>query len=195
MSAAVGAERIAAVVGYIVKKGDFRLSSPNLPQRVAVICEANHANQATLSLDPWESTSAQAAGARYGYGSPAYLIARILQPLSGGGLGGIPLVFYPQAAAAGATSKILKLTPSGTANGAGTHTLIIAGRDGLDGQFYNFTVAEGDTASQLTEKMVNAVNAVLGSPVTGIDYDYEARFESKWKGETANDIRSEERRV
>lgn len=185
---AVGSERISAVVGYIVKKGDFRLSSPNLPQRVAVLCEANTANQGTLDTDPWQATSAQAVGARYGYGSPAYLIARILLPISGGGLGGIPLYFYPQAAAVGATSKILKVVPSGTATGAGTHTLIIAGRDGLDGQFYNFTVAEDDTASEITAKMTDAVNAVLGSPVTASDYDYETRFESKWKGATADDI-------
>ena len=58
-SDAVGSERIAKIVGYKLAKGNFAESSPNLPQRIAVIGEANSANQGSLDLEPFECTSAQ----------------------------------------------------------------------------------------------------------------------------------------
>jgi len=187
-SNAVGAERISAVVGYLIAKGNFQTSSPNLPQRVAVLCEANTANQATLDLTPYQATSAQAVGAKYGYGSPAYHIARIALPLNGGGLGGIPLIFYPQAEAAGATSKVIQIAPAGVATSNATHTVKIAGRTNVDSQFYNINVVIGDTIATITTKITDAVNAVLGAPVISTDNDYVTTFTAKWKGLTSNDL-------
>ena len=187
-SNAVGAERISKIVGYKITKGNFSQSTPNLPQRIAILAEANEANQSTLDTNGREITTAQQAGALYGFGSPIYNIMRILRPVSGGGVGGVPTIVYPQAKAVGATSKILKITPTGTATGNGTHTLVIAGRTGVDGVFYDINIAEGDTTAIITGKIEDAVNAVLGSPVTAISYDYDVRLESKWKGLTANDL-------
>ncbi len=130
-SDAVGLERISRIVGYKITKGNFATQSPNLPQRIAVLAEANDANQAGLDTDPKEITSAQQAGILYGFGSPIYHIMRILRPLSGDGVGGIPVIVYPQAAAGGAAAKKLTVTPSGTATGNGTHYLVVAGRDGM----------------------------------------------------------------
>lgn len=186
--AAVGAERISAVVGYTITKGDFRESSPNLPQRIAVLCEANTANQATLDTTPWQVTSLSAVGSRYGYGSPAYLICRILFPRFGGGIGGIPVVIYPQEEAAGATAKVFEITPTGTATSNATHTLIIGGRDNVDAQFYNFGVSVGDTIAEINDKMTDAINNVLGAPGTATNTDYVTTFTSKWKGLTANSL-------
>jgi len=90
-SDAVGTERISKVVGYKITKGNFATTSSNLPQRIALLGEANDANQLTLDTDPFEITSAQQAGERYGYGSPLYLMARILFPVQGGGVGGVPV--------------------------------------------------------------------------------------------------------
>src|SRR5574343_267318 len=157
-SDAVGLERISRIVGYKITKGNFATSSPNLPQRIAVLGEANTANQGTLDTDAYEITSAQQAGDRYGYGSPIYLMARIVFPIQGGGVGGVPVVVYPQAEAGGATAKVLEITPTGTATGNGTHYLKVAGRDGLDGEYYAINVVDGDTAA------------------------------SKWKGLTANEL-------
>lgn len=187
-SNAVGAERVSKIVGYKITKGNFSQSSPNLPQRIAILAEANNANQGDLDTNAKEITSAQQAGELYGYGSPIYTLMRILRPLSGGGVGGVPTVVYPQAEAPGATSKILKITPTGTATGNGTHTIVIAGREGLDGTFYDINVEEGDTAADITGKIEDAVNAVIGSPVNAISYDYDVRLESKWRGLTANDL-------
>lgn len=187
-SDAVGSERISRVVGYKITKGDFRTVSPNLPQMIAVLGEANTDNQADLETTGQQITSAQQAGVLYGYGSPIYQILRILLPITSDGVGGIPVWVYPQVAAVGAASKILRITATGTANGNGTHTLKIAGRDGVDGLFYDLNIVEGDTPAIVHGKIADAVNAVLGSPVKGLNFNYDARLESKWRGLTANDL-------
>lgn len=187
-SDAVGLERISRIVGYKITKGNFATSSPNLPQRIAVLGEANTANQGTLDTDAYEITSAQQAGDRYGYGSPIYLMARILFPIQGGGVGGVPVVVYPQAEAGGATAKVLEITPTGTATGNGTHYLKVAGRDGLDGEYYAINVVDGDTAADITGKMTDALNNILGCPFTATDDDYVTTATSKWKGLTANEL-------
>ncbi len=187
-SNAIGSDRISRIVGYLLKKGDFRRSSPNLPQRIAIIGEANHANQATLSTAAQEVTSAKQAGELYGYGSPIHIMMRILRPNNSDGVGGIPTIVYPQAAAVGATAKVITVTPVGTANANGTHYLVIAGRDGVDGVPYEVNISSGDTVAIISQKIEDAVNAVLGSPVSADSDTYKATLTSKWRGLTANGI-------
>lgn len=185
---AVGTERISKIVGYIIRKGDFSESNPNLPQRIAILAEANEANQADLDVAAKQITSAQQAGEEYGYGSPIYNIMRILRPRSGDGVGGIPTIVYPQAKAVGAAAKVITVTPTGVATGNGTHTLKIAGRTNVDGEFYDINIEEGDTVADVTAKMEDAVNAVLGAPMSATSDDYEAVLTSKWNGLTADAI-------
>lgn len=188
MSQAIGTERVSRVTGYIVTKGNFSNNTPNLPQRIALLAEANFANQSTLDTTPKEITSLKQAGDLYGYGSPIYHAVRILRPISGSGIGGVPLYVYPQAQASGATAKIWEIVPSGTATGNGTHTLKISGRKVIDGQSYDFNIVSGDTVAQINAKIVECVNKVLGSPVDAVNFGYEVDLTSKWKGLTANDI-------
>lgn len=187
---AVGNDRISRVVGYIITKGNFATSSPNLPQRIAVFGEANEANQSNIDVTVGdEVNSAQEVGLKYGFGSPLYHIMRILRPVNGGdGVGGIPTIVFPQAKASGATAKVVTLTVVGTATANGTHTLKIAGRDGLDGIFYDINISSGDTAATINQKIADAVNAVLGSPVLASNASYETIFTTKWKGLTANEM-------
>lgn len=187
-SDAVGTERISRIVGYKITKGNFNESSPNLPQRIAILAEANEANQATLDTSATEVTSAQQAGELYGYGSPVHMIMRILRPFSGSGVGGIPTIVYAQAKASGAAAKVVEITPTGTATGNGTHTIYIAGRDNVDGVFYDINIETDDTTAEITAKITDAVNAVLGSPMSATDTSYESVLTSKWNGLTANDI-------
>lgn len=184
---AVNSNRVASVIGYQLIAGNFAVNSPNLPIRLAVLCEANTDNQATLDTSEWEATNLKTVGTRYGYGSPAYLIARIALPL----LAGIPLVFYPQTQPNGATAKIYDVAPIGVATANAEHTLVIGGRKGLDAQFYSYTVLTGDTSNQITAKQVDAVNAVLGCPFKAVDDDYVTTLTSKWKGATAEDLKIE----
>lgn len=185
-SDAVGLERVSKVVGYKIVKANFNESTPNLPQRIAVLAEANNANQASLDTTPEQITSAQEAGELYGFGSPMHMIFRILRPNSGGGIGGIPTYAYPQAEAAGAAAKVIDVTPTGTATGNGTHYVKVAGRTNVDGEFYAVNIVSGDTQADITAKLADAVNKVIGSPMDADDYTYEVRLTSKWKGLTAN---------
>jgi phage tail sheath gpL-like len=188
ISDAISLQRVSKIVGYKLTTGNFIEESPNLPQRVMVLGEANDANQSNLSLDPYEIASAQEAGERYGFGSPIHIQARILRPVSGGGLEGIPVIVYPQAAAVGATAKILEIVPTGTATGNGVHTLVIAGRDGIDGTYYNINIVAGDTPDDIADKISDAINSVLSSPCTGTSDPYSANLTSKWKGLTADGL-------
>jgi phage tail sheath gpL-like len=188
ISDAVSSERISRIVGYKLTKGFFQTTSPNLPQRLAIIGEANNANQATLSTDKRQITSAREAGELYGYGSPIHMMARILFPKSGDGIGGIPVYVYPQAEPDGAAAKVIEITPSGTATGNGTHYLKIAGRDGIDGDFYAINIVEGDTVADITAKINDAVSNVLGCPMTSTEDSYTVELTSKWRGLTANDL-------
>jgi phage tail sheath gpL-like len=196
ISDAVGAERISRIIGYKLTKGDYSETSPNLPQRIALLAEANNANQSILSatggLEPYRITSAKQAGDRYGYGSPIYNTCRILFPTTGGGLiGGIPVYIYPQLAAAGAAAKVMTVTASGTATAGGTHYVVINGRYSVDGGSYAVNIASGDTATAIAQKITDVVNNVLGSPVIASETSpvgAVSTLTAKWKGLTSQGI-------
>ncbi len=185
-SDAVSLERISRIVGYKITKGNFALSSPNLPQRIVLFGEANNANQASLNVDPKQITSAKQAGDLYGYGSPIHMACRILLPKQGSGIGGVPLIVIPQEEPGGAAYKVIEVTPTGTAEGNGTHYLKVAGRAGIDGKFYAINIEDGDTAADITAKISDAINNMLSSPITATEDDYVVTCTSKWKGKTAN---------
>lgn len=191
ISDAVNDERISRVVGYKIKKGNFATVSPNLPQRVAVFTEANTDNQATFPTEKTLITSAKQAGELYGWGSPAHIKARILFPKSGNGIGGIPVYFHAQEEVGGAAAKILTITPSGVATANGTHYVKLSGRKGLDGEAYAINIEVGDTTADITAKIGDAINNILGAPATAVDTDYEVTLTSKWKGLTANEMNVE----
>lgn len=186
MSDAVGSERISRVVGYKIEKGDFSTTTPNLPRKIAIFAEGNTANQSDFDDTPKVITSAAQAGRLYGFGSPIYTIMRILRPVFGGGIGGIPTVVFPQMEAVGATNKQVSITPVGTADGNGTHYVVIAGRDNIDSEFYAIPILKGDSNAEISAKISDAINAVLPCPASATSTDYEALLTTKWKGATAD---------
>lgn len=182
-SSAVAYNDISAIVGYAINKGYFNLTSPNLPQNISILAEANTANQSGLSALPFVATNAVQVAATCGYGSPAYSIARILFNANVS----VPVIFYPQLAAGGAVAKVITITPTGTATANGTIYLNIAGREQIDGQVYAINVVTGDTPTLICDKMRTAIAAVLGCPVLGTG---TATFvgTAKWTGLSSNDI-------
>lgn len=188
ISDAINQDRISRIVGYDLKKGNFNTTSPNLPQRIAIFAEANEANQSTLDTEGNLITSAKQAGELYGYGSPMHIIARILFPIYANGVSGIPVIAYAQAKAIGSTAKILTMTPSGVANANGTHYLVVAGRKSLDGLPYALNIVKGDTTADITQKIEDALNNILGCPFSASSTDYTATVTSKWKGLTADGL-------
>lgn len=188
ISNAVGAERISRVVGYAIKKGAQNVSGVNLPIRVAILAPANHANQATVGTDPIEFTSTNEVAVLAGFGSPAHQIARILRPIFGGGIGGIPTVLYPQLEGVGSTATTTDITVSGTPNKNIAHRLIINGRDNVDGDFYEFVIASTDNAAAIHAKIIDCVNNVRNSPITASLGAGKVAITSKWYGLTSAEL-------
>lgn len=187
-SSAVSEELISTVVGYKIKKGVPATITQNLPQRIAILCEVNDANQSSVNFDePVEITSAKQAGELFGFGSPAHSVMRILRPVNGSGVAGIPTIVYPQEVAVGATARVVEVVPSGVATKNATHTVIVCGRTSLDGFSYNFTVNTGDTTAEITQKIEDAINGVEGCPFTATNDSYSTTATTKWSGLTSND--------
>lgn len=187
-SNAVGLDRVSKVVGYKLTKGFFNESSPNLPQRIAVLAEANTNKQSGLSINARQILSAKEAGDLYGYGSPIYNIARILFPISGDGVGGIPVIVYPQAEVSGAAAKRFTITVTGTATGNATHTVICAGRKSLDGSPYDVNIATDDNATAVATKIKDAINAILGCPFSATSSAGVVTVTAKWKGASSQQL-------
>ncbi len=187
ISTAIDLTRVSRVVGYQVKAGSFNPITPYLPQRIAILAEANTANQGTLDTDPFEFISAADVAEKYGYGSPMHQIARILRPVSGNPLGGIPTFAYPQAEAGGATAGVytLGIAVATQVTENATHKVVINGRDNIDGASYQFNVAVGDSAADVQDKIVDAVNNVLAAPVAATEDVANVALTTKWAGATA----------
>jgi phage tail sheath gpL-like len=188
ISTAVGLDRISRVSGYNVKRGVFTTDTQNLPQIIAVFGEANMANQMGLSTAKTEVTSAEEAAELYGYGSPIHSQMRILRPSSGDGVGGIPTIVFPQITDDQATPSMREWTVSGTANANTTHYIVVNGRTSLDFRPYTFDVKIGDTASQIANKIVDAVNSVISAPCTASNDDEVITFTTKWAGLTSSEF-------
>lgn len=186
ISDALDTNLISRTVGYKLAKGNFSTTSPNLPQLIAIFGEMNTANQAA-SLTPTQITTAAQAGLLYGYGSPIYLAARVLLPPNGGGTA-VPIYVYPQAAAGGAVAAKKVITPTGTATANGVHYVIINGRDGMDSVPYAVNILIGDTPTMISQKISDAVNAVLGAPAIGSVASTTCELLAKWTGLTSNKL-------
>lgn len=188
ISTAVGLDRISRVSGYNIKKGFFSTETQNLPQIIAVLGEANTANQSGLTVDKVEVTSAAEAATLFGYGSPIHRQISILRPVGGDGVGGIPTIVFPQISSGGATATVRAWTVTGTATANATHTVVINGRDTLDYQSYNFDVVIGDTPTLVAAKIKDAINGVLGSPCSATSALGVVTATSKWKGLTSAEL-------
>lgn len=188
ISTAIGSERLSRVSGYKLNKGYFGNATPYLPQQIVILAEANTANQSTIVNTPFQITNASQAGVTFGYGSPVHAIARILFPVSGDGVGGIPVIVMAQSAANGATSTVIVWTITGTATASATHKIVINGRDSLDFSSYSVNIVAGDTPTVIALKYSNAINAVLGSPVVASVVAGVLTLTSKWTGLTSAGI-------
>ncbi len=190
ISTAVSLSRVSAIVGYQVEASLEGIDDGNLPQRIGILAECNNANQSGLPTS-LEFTTAKEVGEVCGYGSPAHIIARILRPYTSDVLGSIPTVIYPVAEADSATATAATIAITGTATKNVTHYVKINGREQIDGKTYSFTVEVDDTATEISQKIIDAVNAVLGSPVTGTLSTTDAVLTTKWNGISSAELNVE----
>jgi phage tail sheath gpL-like len=167
---AVDASAVARVVGITTEFKDLRGGAVlNLPQRIAVFAQG--ASASVYSTDKWQATSAGAAGAKYGFGSPIHLALRELMPANGDGVGSIPVTVYPLVDDGSGAAATGDITPSGTATEAAAYRVRIAGILSEE-----FVIAAGAlaTAANLTaacREIGEAISNVLEMPVT-VTYDY-----------------------
>lgn len=173
----------SSINGTNLAKGNFSPASPFLPQSITIISEANAANQADLSLELQQITSARQAGTLFGYGSPIYSAARILFPVTGVGVT-VPVYVLPVEEPSGAAAQVFTVTPTGNATAAATIYLKINGRRAVDGASYGISVAVGDTPTIICNKFRTAIAACLGAPVIGSG-TATLIATSKWAGETS----------
>ncbi len=187
-SNAVSQSAVSRIVGWVYANGNFQTVSSNLPESVNILSEANDANQATMPTAGTLITSTKQAGQLYGFGSPIYHILRILLPLQGGGLQGIPINVFACPVASNSSNTQWEIVPTGVATANATHYLKIAGREGLDAKFYELNIQQGDSTSEITAYIEDTVNNVLGSPVFAYDNAYEAQVTTKWSGATSAEL-------
>ena len=189
ISTAIGTERKSRVSGYKIKKGYFQNETPNLPQIIAILGEANDTNQSSISIDKREVTSAEEAGRIYGYGSPIHQIMRILRPVDSDGVGGIPTIVFPQLKEEGATKTEIVFAITGTSSKSSTHSIRIAGRENLDFQSYNFSISKNDTAAMIAQKIVDVINKNLSCPVSAtVVSTNSVSIKTKWSGKTSAEL-------
>lgn len=188
ISTAIASDRVSRVVGYKIRKANFQKSTPYLPMRVAILGEANDANQASIDITPFEFTTLKEVGDKYGYGSPLYSMARIIRGQNNTNIQGIPTVIYPQLSDVAATATTIIKSITGTATANTTHYLRINGRTSLDGASYGYSVAIGDEAADLIPKIVSTVANVIGSPVIATLDAGNLKLVTKWKGVTSAEL-------
>jgi len=182
-NSAVPSNYVTSVLGYVLQKGFFNPSSPNLPQNISILGEANHANQSGLVLTGTIITSTKQAATLYGYGSPIYSVCRILFNNNCT----VPVTVYPQLEAGGSVAKVITVTPTGTATANGTVNFCVSGREQVDSQSYSINVVIGDDPTAICDKMRTAFAAVLGCPLIGSGTSTFIGT-AKWQGLTSNDI-------
>lgn len=186
LSNAIGSERRSRVSGYRIKKGFFDINSPNLPQQILIVGVPNTANEAIVDYTKMtEVISAKEAGELFGYGSPIYQAMRILRPISGDGVGGIPTFVLPLENNGSASS--FEFTVSGTPTKNGTHTFVVNGRDSIDGYSYSFGIGLEDTPTDIAKSMADAINGNIYSPFTATAATTKVTLTTKYKGAISKD--------
>lgn len=147
--------------GYDLQKGTPVNNTLNLQQKIAVVAEMNTANQST-PITPVKITSRAQAAALYGWGSPMDIKMRIL--FGQKSLDGIEVWAFPVAIGSGNANQQV-IAVSGTASANVTHTLLIAGRPGLESGNYQLNITNEMTSAQVATLIQNTVNGVLGCPM------------------------------
>ena len=180
ISNAVAPNRVSSVLGYEIVKGLAGVTGGYLPQRIAIIAEANSDKQAGLSTK-FQFTSADEVATEMGYGSPGHLAAIRLRGLID--VGGIPTIMFPLPEAGAAVAQLNSITTTGTATKSATQYIIIAGK------YIAFTVAKDETGDDILNKIKDAVNAILDTAMTAGAVAINALpMTAKWLGQTSADI-------
>jgi phage tail sheath gpL-like len=185
ISTAVDVSAVARVVGIKTEFKDLRGNTVLfLPQRIAVVGQG--ASSVTYDTTKLQVTSASAAGATYGYGSPIHLAVQQLLPVNGDGVGSIPVTIYPLEDDVSGVAAAGDITPVTAQTEAASYLIRV---NNIDSE--QFVINVGDTVADIVTAMTTAINAVLDMPVIATDSATQCDLEAKWKGTSGNDLRVE----
>jgi phage tail sheath gpL-like len=161
---------VASTFGLDTQYKDLREGTAAfLPQRLAVFAQG--ASASTYALTKWTATSAGAAGARYGYGSPIHLALRELMPDNGDGVGTIPIDVFPLADDGSGAFAAGTITPSGIATKAGQYKARISGNESNSFVIDAVDLSVPANLHIAIRRMGAAIAAPLQMPVT-VGYTY-----------------------
>jgi len=188
LSNAVSQDAVAAVVGYALGFKDFSEGGRFLPQRIAAFSPVATSKQSGFASydQPITISSEKDAFDTFG-ASPAHMMARILKPVQGGGVGTIPVDIFPIEDAGGATAAAGDITPSGTASENATHNLVFNGRKSISGKQISWVVETDDTVTELIPKIIAAIGGNIYAPVTAADGTTKVDLTSQIAGILGND--------
>ncbi len=175
----------AAATGVSFTYEDTRVNkSTFLRQKIAVFAQGATASNADYTTEPWRATSAHAAAAKFGAGSPAHLIVDTLIPPSGRGVGSVEVTVYPLKDHASGTAAAGSITPSGSASDDAVLQLKLG-----DFLTSSFTVPAGavDVEDTIAD-MIDRVTALTKSPFIATDGETELVLTAKWEGVSGNGI-------
>ena len=146
---------VAPVVGAAVKNTQFKAGAQNLPRKILCIGTYDPLKTSVVDNVPVLVTSAEDAGAKFGFGEPLHRL--VLKAFKGSN--GVECWAIPQPETAG-TAATGSITATGPATEAGTIYLYIAGEPVL------VTVANADDATAIGDAIAAAINADTNLPIT-----------------------------
>ena len=179
---AISATAEARALGIAPRFEDLRGATAfRLPQKIAVVGQGT--TLAVYSLLAQKITSAAQAGTIYGFGSPFGLVAKMLFPANGDGVGQIPVTFYPLDDDGSGVVAAGDITPSGTQTGAASYHVECNGIKSA-----TFVIADGAASdAALATLIINAINAAIDFPMIAVLNVLVVDLTSKWKGVSANE--------
>lgn len=177
----VDASAVARVLGIETTFLDLRAGAVQfLPQHIGILGQGATAS-AGYAMTPYRITSAAMAAARYGFGSPLHLAALQLFPITGGGVGSIPVTVYPMNDDGSGVPAAGSITPSGAATAIASYRVRAGGILSAP-----FVTAVGDSVAVICDKIVAAMNAVLEMPLIAADGTTDVDLTAKWEGASGN---------
>lgn len=183
ISTAVDASAVARVIGIKTTYKNLRPGGASiLPQRVAVIGLGS--SDSTYTLNKTQVTSADQAGALFGFGSQLHLATLQLLPVNGNGVGTIPVTLYPLKTEPTAVAAKGEISVVGTQTESGTYRVSVNGQTTPP-----FVIASGSTVAEAIEAIKNAVNGTMGLPVSAVEDADKVNLTVKWAGESSNDVK------
>jgi phage tail sheath gpL-like len=151
---------IARVVGIEGVFQDLRTGSIlNCPMQIAIVAQGS--SDAVYSTAKWKATTAAAAGARYGYGSPIHRAMRRLKPQDLPGVGTVPIYVLPLSDAGGASAAVGQIEISGSPTADAQYQVVIANTKGRA-----FVIHEDDDDATIYRAILDSITPVLEMPVT-----------------------------